>query len=336
MHTRSRGLSSRLRAGLVSAAALAACAALAIPAAASAASPKIVTIAAATPHEGNCWPFDEVTNIGDPTDHWTPYFGFVYQNIPPFDLKRGDTLAFDLSAPNLDHDIQVDVALAPATNGTDTNTGSFTTVVHNTQTPASPRGDSTAGNYELAFTAQAPFNFAGGGLIIRISNPGPAFIGDTTCDVALVGAQNGADASGFFVRRVFTDADGVSPWDGGDNGPIGQFRLTLLPESNHVSFGKLIRNKNRGTALLPVKVPGRGTLSLAGKGVKAQPASASVSTTTEGTVKLPIRPKGQVKKRLRASGKAKLRVKVTFTPTSDPANPRGTRSVKLKLIKTLR
>src|SRR3954469_14659492 len=144
--------------------AITACLALVLPGLASAAGPKTITIAADTPDEGNCWPFDEVINPGDPTDHWTPYFGFVYKNIPPFDLKRGDTLAFDLSSPNLDHDIQVDLAMAPASNGTDVNTAPFTKVVPNTQTPASPRGNSVPGDYELAFTAQSAFNFAGGGL----------------------------------------------------------------------------------------------------------------------------------------------------------------------------
>jgi hypothetical protein len=312
--------------------AIAACVALILPAFASAAAPKTITIAADSPGVGNCWPFDAAINPGDPTDVWTPYFGFVYKNIPPFDLKRGDTLAFDLGSPNTDHDIQVDIAMAPASNGTDVNTAPFTKVVPNTQTPLSPRGNDVVGDYELAFIAQAGFNFAGGGLIIRISNPGPAFAGDETCDDALVGANSGADPSGFFVSRVFTDPDGVSPWAQGDEGPIGQFRLTLLPESNQVTFGKLKRNKHKGTAILPVNVPGRGTLALSGKGVKAQPASASVSVTSEGTVKLPIKPKGKARKRLRAAGKAKLRVNITFTPTSDPADPPGTQRRKIKLI----
>jgi hypothetical protein len=310
--------------------------ALALPASGGAAGPKTITIAADSPSVGNCWPFDEVIDPLDETDHWTPYFGFVYKNIPPFDLKRGDTLAFDLGSRNTDHDIQVEIAMATAANGTDTNTGAFTTIVPNTETPASPRGNDVPGDYELAFTAQAAFEFPGGGLIIRISNPGPAFAGDDTCEVDLVGANDGTDASGFFVSRVYTDADGVSPWDQGDDGPIGQFRLTLNPESNSVTFGKLLRNKKKGTALLPVTVPGRGILTLSGKGVKALPARASVSTTTASTVQLPIKAKGKIKNRLFSRGKAKLRVGVTFTPTSDPASPPGTQMVKLKLIKTLR
>jgi hypothetical protein len=321
---------------LIAAVALIAGLALAMPALSGAASPKTITVAADTPSVGNCWPFDEAANTDDPTDVWTPYFGFVYKNIPPFELKPGDTLAFDLGSPNTDHDIQVEIAMAPAANGTDTNTGAFTTIVPNTQTPASPRGNDVEGDYELAFRAQAGFNFTGGGLIIRISNPGPSFIGDETCDVSLVGANDGTDPSGFFVSRVYTDADGVSPWDHGDEGPIGQFRLTLLPESNAIGIGTLIRNKKKGTAMLPVTVPGRGTLALSGKGVKALPARASVATTTAGTVNLPIRAKGKAKKRLFATGKAKLRVSVTFTPTSDPAEPPATQTTKLKLRKKLR
>jgi hypothetical protein len=321
---------------LIAALALTAGIALAMPAIAGAATPKTITVAADSPSVGNCWPFDEAINPDDPTDVWTPYFGFVYKNIPPFEVKRGDTLAFDLGSPNTDHDIQVEIAMAPAANGTDTNTGVFTTIVPNTQTPASPRGNDVVGDYELAFTAQAAFNFAGGGLIIRISNPGPSFIEDQSCDVSLVGAADETDPSGFFVSRVYTDADGVSPWDHGDEGPVGQFRLTLQPESNSFSFGKLVRNKKKGTAMLPVTVPGRGRVALSGKGVKALPARASVATTAEGTVQLPIRAKGKVKKRLFASGKAKLRVSVTFTPTSDPAEPPATQTIKLKLRKKLR
>jgi hypothetical protein len=325
------------RGKLVASLALVAGLALAIPAIAGAATPKTITVAADTPSVDNCWPFDEVIDPLDATDHWTPYFGFVYQNIPPFDLKRGDTLAFDLGSPNTDHDIQVDIAMAPAANGTDTNTGAFTMIVPNTQTPASPRGNDVVGDYELAFTAQAAFNFAGGGLIIRISNPGPSFVGDETCDVQLVGAPDGTDPSGFFVSRVFTDADGVSPWDQGDEGPIGQFRLTLQPESNKLTLSKLKRNKKKGTASLPVTVPGKGTLALSGKGVKAQTASATAKTSVagEGTVLLPVKAKGKARKRLFSTGKAKLRLRLTFTPTSDPADPPSTQQVKVKLLKKL-
>ena len=318
---------------LVAALALIAGLGLAIPAIGGAATPKTITVAADDPQVNNCWPFGEAS---EPMDLWTPYFGFVYKDIPAFELKRGDTLAFDSGVAN-DHDIQVDIALAATTsNGGDVNAGAFTTIVHNTETPTSPRGDDVPGNYELGFVAQAPFDFSGGGLIVRVSNPGPAFLPDDTCDWQLVG--NGtADANGFFVKRVFDDPDGVSPWADEDDGPIGQFRLTLLPESNQLTLSKLQRNKKKGTARLPVTVPGKGTLALSGKGVKAQTAGATAKTsvTGEGTVVLPVKAKGKARKRLISTGKAKLRLSVTFTPTSDPADPPSTQQVKVKLLKKL-
>ena len=319
---------------LVVALALIAGVAVAIPANGAAATPKTITVAAAAPDVNNCWPFGEAT---EPSDLWTPYFGFVYKNIPPFELKAGDTFAFDSGVAN-DHDIQVDIALAATTtNGGDANAGPFTTIANNTRTPTSPRGDDIPNNYELGFVAQAPFTFAGGGLIVRVSNPGPAFLPDDTCDWQLVGHTND-DTSNFFVKRVFTDPDGVSPWADEDDGPVGQFRLTLLPESNRITFGKLQRNKKKGTARLPVTVPGKGTLALSGKGVKAQAAGATAETSVAGagTVLLPIKAKGKTRKRLFSTGKAKVRVSVTFTPTSDPAEPPGTQTIKLKLRKKLR
>jgi hypothetical protein len=303
---------------------------LALPAAGTAATPKTITVAAATPHVDNCWPFGEGSNPGD---DWRPYFGFVYKDIPAFDLKPGDTLAFDTGLAN-DFDIQVDIALARTTvNGGDVNAGPFTPVVTNSHTPANPKGNDVPNDYELRFTAQAPFSFPGGGLIIRISNPGPNFIGDQTCDGQLVG-NDAPDGNGFFVKRVFTDLDGVSPWAGEDAGPVGQFRLTLLPTSNSFTFGALIRNKRKGTAMLPVSVPGPGTLALSGNGIKARTAKAvaGVSVSAAGTVNLPLKPKGKLRKRLRSRHKAKVGLTVTFTPTGNPAGDRSTQSLSTKLI----
>jgi hypothetical protein len=46
--------------------------------------------------------------------------------------------------------------------------------------------------------------------------------------------------------------------------------------SNAFSFGKVKKNRKKGTATLTVIVPGPGTLTLAGKGLKPQrPARAA-------------------------------------------------------------
>jgi hypothetical protein len=162
---------------------------------------------------------------------WGAYMVWVYKDIPAFSLKPGDTVGFDLTAQN-DVDIQLDIAMAPTTlNGGSTNSAPFTLVVPNSQVPANPRGNTTSGDYELGFTATAPFNFSGGGLLIRFSNPGGAFFGDpdTFDDGVLANNALPTDPSGYFVAREVRDADGSSPWTGDEylNG-IGGFRLNLL------------------------------------------------------------------------------------------------------------
>ena len=122
--------------------------------------------------------------------------------------------------------------MAPTTtNGGDVNSGPFTQIVPNTQLPANPRGNSTLGDYELTFTAQAPFNFPGGGLLIRFGNAAGAFAADSNA-TGVGGSGNVAlatDPSGYFVGRDVRDADGVAPWtndfyaDG-----VGGFRLNFL------------------------------------------------------------------------------------------------------------
>jgi hypothetical protein len=323
---------SRVRSGLRLFAALVAavvCSLLALPATGVAATPKTITVAAETPQTGNCWPFGASFDAMDPTDHWTPYFGFVYKNLPAFHLKTGDVLGFDLGSTN-DHDFQADIALAPANNGTDANTAAFTTVVTNNQTPRNPRGDDTEGDYEMGFVSEGDFNFAGGGLIIRFSNPGASFAGDANCDADLVGATDGTDGSGLFVSRVFTDADGVSPWDQGDEGPIGQFRVILSPSSNQIKLGKLQRSKRTGTAKLFVNVPGPGTLSMSGKGIKRQ---SSPGLSQAGNVKLLVKPKGRLRRQIAGRHSAKTRLSVTFTPGGDPPGDPATIARKIKLVK---
>jgi Ca2+-binding RTX toxin-like protein len=180
-----------------------------------------LTIAPATPStstSGN--PFGWVA--------WTPFAGHVYKNLPPFELRQGDTLAFDAVAVNeLPPQIQIEIART-ANNGGDAAGEQFRTVVTNTQTSASPAGNTIVGDYDLAFKVEpsAPYSFPGGGMIMRFSNPSAAYMADTT----LTGITRGAsatDPSGFFVKRFFLDADGNSPYTPGDSaGGIAGFRLS--------------------------------------------------------------------------------------------------------------
>jgi hypothetical protein len=188
-----------------------------------------ITIAPDSPVVSNCYPFGGMSA----GDTWKPFMGFTYRNIPAFRLHKGDGIAFDLGAQN-DTDIQLAIAMARTTfNGGIRQGQRFQRVVKNTQTPANPRGDTTVGDFELRFRAQAPFSFPGGGLIIRLSHPSHAYSQDTDCDQVLVGAS-ASDPSGHFVERVFSDADGVFPWDQFDSANIGGFRL-LLHKKRHAT-----------------------------------------------------------------------------------------------------
>jgi hypothetical protein len=97
--------------------------------------------------------------------------------------------------------------------------------------------------------------------------------------------------------------------------------------ANAFSFGKVKRNKEKGTAKLPVNVPGPGELDLA-KTKKVKPAGTRVPA--EGEVKLAIKPKGKAKKKLNKKGKARVRAEVTLTPDGGEPN---TEDKKIKLVK---
>jgi YVTN family beta-propeller protein len=139
------------------------------------------------------------------------------------------------------------------------------------------------------------------------------------------------DAAGCGANQLFT---GQTAYCSG----LGAPKLTkaVSVPKNSFSFGKVKLNKKKGTAILPVKVPGPGSLKLKGSEVKSQRAargaggSLAKSVKAAGTVKLKIIPKGKAKKQLKKSGKAKVKVKVTYTPTGGIANAK---TKKLKLIK---
>ena len=206
------------RRGLIALAATAAALVAGQAAIGSAQAATTVNVNPATPTGANSFPFGRA-------DVW-PQMGFVYKNVPAFDLKSGDTIAFDLGAQN-DVDIQLQISMSATTvNGGDVP-AVYTTVVTNSQVPANPRGNATLGDYELGFTAQAPFHFAGGGLIIRFSDPGGAFAADLSDTGTLNNVATSSDSSGFFVKRFYNDPDGLPPYGNQDLLGIAGFRLTI-------------------------------------------------------------------------------------------------------------
>jgi hypothetical protein len=147
----------------------------------------------------------------------------------------------------------------------------------------------------------------------------------TACEFIATSADDYLERSG-----------GLADGESGDfSSHGGDYRLNVSAEvkpSSSFSLGKVKDNPNRGTATVAAEVPGPGELTVSGKGVKASSAGAveSVRASGPGMVKVPIRPKGKVKRRLRATGKAKVQPTITYTPSDGDANSQR-KKVKLSL-----
>jgi hypothetical protein len=98
--------------------------------------------------------------------------------------------------------------------------------------------------------------------------------------------------------------------------------------SNEFSFGKVKKNKKRGTAKLTVRIEqGPGELELA-KTKKVKPDDEPAEAA--GEEKLSIKPSRKAKKKLNRSGKAKVKAEVTYTPDGGEPN---TQTKRVRLIK---
>jgi hypothetical protein len=85
---------------------------------------------------------------------------------------------------------------------------------------------------------------------------------------------------------------------------------------NEFSLGNAILNKGRGTAKLPVTVPGPGEVSVAGKRLRPRRRTAKEA----GTVKLKLVGSPRTVRKLKDKGKARVGAKITFDPTGGQPN----------------
>lgn len=163
--------------------------------------------------------------LGDDTELWLPSMGFVYRNVEPFQLSPGDTIAFDIQMPaggpaDLGFLPQLDIALAHAPNPLlpfqpELVTGSDFTTVANDAIAAVP-GNRIAGDYELSFTADAPFRFPGGGLIIRVRDPkGPLATRNFLSCLSVISSDRQPGGANRLVGTFIRD-EGEYPWDDGE------------------------------------------------------------------------------------------------------------------------
>ncbi len=158
------------------------------------------------------------------------------------------------------------------------------------------------------------------------------------CDVGVVFAptSSGAKSATLAVpsdgpesaATVAISGTGVpSPPPSGGAAPAA---LEPARPTNRFSFGKVIFNRGRGTASLPIRVPGPGVVVLGGKGILARRGpGAAVVLGGAGVARLAIAAAGRRRAALNRSGAAKVVARVTYTPTGgDPLTK--TRTIGLR------
>ncbi|HET7502809.1 MAG TPA: OmpA family protein, partial [Kofleriaceae bacterium] len=161
-------------------------------------------------------------SVGQDGEIWLPSMGFVYRDVEPFELAAGDTIAFDIEMSPTDPDDlgfrpQLDIALAHASNAQpfqpdDLPGSDFTTVVHGSA--ASSQGNRTPDDYDLVFTADAPFSFPGGGLIIRVQKPlGELAIRTEAQCLPVISADEAPNGTNRLVGTFKIDQDGEAPFE---------------------------------------------------------------------------------------------------------------------------
>ena len=96
----------------------------------------------------------------------------------------------------------------------------------------------------------------------------------------------------------------------GDGGPHAVAPIAPVAPIGSVKVSKVKLHPANGTATLTVRVSGPGKLSVTGKGLVKQTATA----TAAGPLKVTLKTKAAAAKTLLADGKVKVKAKVVFTP----------------------
>lgn len=131
-----------------------------------------------------------------------------------------------------------------------------------------------------------------------------------------------ADLSAFAgqtVRLRFVEVDNQFFFNAG----VDAISIASTPPSNVFSFGTVTRNRRKGTANVPVVVPGAGVLAATdarlSKAKKPFVKSATLTATGAGTLILAVKPTKAARKILKRKHKLKVNMAVTFTPTGGSA-----------------
>jgi hypothetical protein len=150
------------------------------------------------------------------------------------------------------------------------------------------------------------------------------YVGVDTSAVSAYSTACGTGGAEFTYHPSLVDGGALIPVD--SNSTCEFLVNAKVRPSNRFSFEKVKRNENRGTATLPVDLPGPGRLVLAGEGIKR----VSEEAAEAGTTKLRVKPKGKAKRRLSRRGKTTVEANVKFKPDG------GSASTKTKRVKLIR
>jgi len=154
---------------------------------------------------------------------------------------------------------------------------------------------------------------------------GPALSHPATCTVEVAFSPNAAGAAE--AELVLDAGEGKDPVVVELSGsgthsvePAPPTLGTLAPPparapSNAVDLGRLELDRRTGTALLPVVVPGPGTVELDGPCLGGADARRAVSVSAAGMVLFTIQARAHCRKQLRRKGSTSFGVSVAFTPT---------------------
>jgi hypothetical protein len=147
--------------------------------------------------------------------------------------------------------------------------------------------------------------------------------------------------AGQTVRLRFAEVDNSFFF----NGSVDAVSIASVPPSNVISLGAPKLNKKKGTATIPVTVPGAGLLTVADahpttagrvharatakKPYKARIKPVSLTTAAAGTQSITLRPSKAGRKILKQKGKLKVNVAFSFTPVGGTTATQ-TRKIVLK------
>lgn len=156
--------------------------------------------------------------------------------------------------------------------------------------------------------------------------PTPTMLPTFTSPAVDRGVSLGLTADQRGVQRPI-DFPSIPNAPGSDGADIGAAELQPASE---FGFGKLKKNKKKGTARLTVNLPtpNVGVVALSGKGLKPR-TLAVTGATSQVTFVVALKTK-KLKKALRRKGKRKVGIVVTYTPTGNAA---VTKVRKAKLVR---